>query len=213
LDQIEPQLSVHDPFVALVADHLTAVTRGQKKALLTAAATSAIVFLSGVMPESLPSLGITKRLEPKFILGCLAGIDLYFLLTFIIYWLADYWKWERDLRRSVESLQKTAEGRLSLEEAIDLAIKVTAGDLHRWQWVRWLTPRTRAARGYFKLRAPPLELKKSFGDFAEGKIGVLRLSFAAAPSSWLRLLADGAFPALFGVAAILSLIFRYLKAH
>jgi hypothetical protein len=124
LDHAEPVKSeLYDPFLALIADQLTGTTRSQRRALLTVTATSFVVFWSGVMPESIPSSGITQRLDRKLMLGGLLGVDIYFLVTFFIYWLADFWTWERNLRRAVESLQKTDTGKISLRDAIDLALR------------------------------------------------------------------------------------------
>jgi hypothetical protein len=194
--------TVYDPFLALVADHLTGVTRSQRRALLTAAATSLIVLWSGVMPESLPSLGITQKLDRKVILEILTAVDFYFWLTFIVYWLADYWAWERKLRRSIESLQKTKEGSPSLEEAIDLALGLSAGNLHQ-----------KGILSYFKVRASVAELKQMFQDFAKGKIGVLKLSARATPSALIRMMIDVALPLLIGLIAIAWLVVRCLETH
>jgi hypothetical protein len=70
------------------------------------------------MPESIPSLGIVQKLDPRLILRLLTGVDTYFLITFFISWLADYWTWQRKLRRLFESVENT-----TLGEAIELAAK------------------------------------------------------------------------------------------
>lgn len=128
LDQPDNGISTaYNPFLVLVADHLTSPTRRQRKALLATVATSLIVCWTKVTPEGIPSLGISQKLDPKIVLGFLACVDFYFLLTFVVYWLADYWTWELNLRRSIDSLQETKEGFLSLDEAIQLAMRTSVG--------------------------------------------------------------------------------------
>jgi hypothetical protein len=56
-------------------------------------------------------------------------------------------------------------------------------------------------------------LKLLFNDFADGRIGVLKLSWVAAPISWLRLFVDGVFPALLGIAAVFCATVRYRQGH
>ncbi len=202
---------IYDPFLALIADHLTAPTRAERKVLLTVAAASVFVFFSGAMPESIPSLGIgvVQSLSRRVILGTLIGTNFYFLIMFYVYWLADYWTWERNLRRAVEALQKTPAGQVTLEEAIRMAIKQTEFGLHGPQWLRPLMLRLSPLVKYFKLRGSAAELKQKFADFAEGKVKVWRLCGTAAPSSLLRLLFDGPGPMLFAILAIALLVYRY----
>jgi hypothetical protein len=209
MDESAPRPTVDDPFVVLTSDHLTTVTRGQKRALLIIAATALVVFWSGMMPESIPSLGIATRIRPKLVFAVLAGVDLYFLVTFVIYWMADYWTWQRDLRRSIKTLQDQRDGKPTLEEAIDVAMRISRGDMHPSPLVRWITKRCRPLLESIKVRAPSSHLKVLFDEFTDQRIGIWKLAWAAAPSSWLRLFVDGIFPAFLGVGAAVCMFVRF----
>ena len=189
----------------MVADPLGPTTRKQRKTLVAAAATSLVIVFTKVLPESLPSLGISK-LDPKHVLLSLVIGNCYFIATSFIYGLGDYWTWEHRLRQMVHESKRS----LTLEQAIELALKVHPAEFSQSRWLRRIARVSRPLRDLVRLRASKDELVQIFEEFNEGKRRAFALAWKASPIALTRILLDFWVAPVFGAAAILALVWRCL---
>ena len=171
-----PEPAVENPFLILVADHLTATTRSHRKALLLAASVSLFLLWTGITPE-IPAIGITQKLDRNQTLFVLFFLVLYFFVEFSVSWFADRSMMEYKLRTPISpnlaqlAAQINYKPRHGLRTGEDLAKQIkdfADGSLGRF--------------GYLKLACAvaPRCLGKRFID--------VWLTFAIGATAWIWLL-------------------------
>lgn len=136
LASVPVDLDVH-PQETLVADPLSSVTRNERRSLLVLSVIGIAIVKTGLVPSKIEALGIEfSPGDQKSLLNILGMVNLYLLVAFSIYALADfigwrarlerqvgkYGRWWRDMRR--ERKDYAASGRTDWQEAEHFANRI-----------------------------------------------------------------------------------------
>lgn len=102
----------------LLQDPLTATTRRMRTSLLASSVLGLIIAKTGLIPSRIGDLGIefTANHRSSLILIVLFAV-LYFFVTFLVYALSDFSRWQLTLRTSLLK-KKTIENRAVLFEGL-----------------------------------------------------------------------------------------------
>ena len=89
------------PSVSSLSDPLSELARKERRNLLAASTLGIAIAKVGLVPEKISALGIDFSSTNKgALLLLLVGLVVYFLLSFLIYGLADFARWRREVLSS-----------------------------------------------------------------------------------------------------------------
>ena len=139
-------VSEHELDESRISDPLSETTRKERRALLAVSGLTFAIVLGDLVPTTISSFGITVAVgQQRVLLYLLASLNLYFLVAFISYAMADLTAWEATKRRLMWEHARVMVDELEEEQHGEVQDR---GAAERWEAVRW--ERSRRAYRYRK---------------------------------------------------------------
>jgi hypothetical protein len=168
-----------------LGDPLSDVTRKTRLYLLGASTVGVTIVFTGLVPSEIRALGITfARADRRSLLFILSLVIAYFLMAFIIYAASDFLEWRSRLRAA------------TLGQMVERELGMIMGEGQMEDQAPF-AERERQAR--FAIQ------RQIEGDLRSGSLMLFRFTGAV---SFLRGLFEFGLPVLYGIIAVVVLLFR-----
>ena len=147
----QPTTSSYKAADIALSDPLRAETRKARLYLLGVSMVGIAIVVTGLVPKEIATLGITfEQSDRQGLLGILALVTLYFLVTFVTYGVSDFLFWQQAYRnaRWVEAFQTAMEA--EKEVAVQASALEQAGDEFQRKIEETKRARDEAIRAFLK---------------------------------------------------------------
>lgn len=179
------ELPDDNPFLALVRDPLTQISRGHRKTLVALSGVSIAMWAAGLLPTQVSALGISlTAVEQVWFIRVLYCAVIYQLVTFVVYALLDYWGWQANLDSKLHRFVNSDGGMVGIDEAVEEALSGQR----------------------FIFRADKRRLKVLFNEYTDENRGTLSLLWHSSPMASVRLFIDLVLPFMAAVTAFCLLL-------
>jgi len=175
-----------NPFLAIVADPLSPVSRKNRSRLIGLSGVAIGIRAADLLPSQVSALGISLSLaDQKWFIRFMWISIVYLLGTFVIYAILDYWAWEGNLKyRLMKFVHTNEQGKVSLDEAVEDAFN--------------------SAPTFWK--ADYTRMKVLMDDYVDGGIKSHQLIWRSSPMATIRLWLDLIVPVVVSVVAIVLMM-------
>ncbi len=174
------------PFLAIVRDPLTSVSRSNRRTLVALSGIAIGIRAADLLPSQISALGITLSVaDQKWFVRFLWICVLYLLVTFVIYAVVDYWAWQEHLHYRLRRFVDSA-GHFNVEEAVESAMDTLSG-----------TPTI--------FRANSIRLKGLLLHYSNGELKGVALIWKSSPMAAIRLCLDLVLPVVVALTALVLL--------